>query len=295
MPVLNLACQEKSEISYKVIKFPDGQQTIEIDSFTKKYALDEVRIVSRLNNFMDLELILCATQCIKENYYKEVSLHIPYCIGARSDRKFSSTGINYIKNVIAPILNSQNYTSIDILDAHSDVLEGCINNFYKIEIVPNFVREVIMNYQNITNKSFNNILIVSPDAGSLKKIYNIAKELDYTGNIIIANKHREVSTGKITSTNVTIPVHEANKDIFIIDDICDGGRTFIELAKAIKFSRDLSSAVHPSNHGKLYLVVTHGIFSNGFDELKKYFDGIYTTNSIQDINDPFIHLTDVLF
>ena len=36
-------------------------------------------------------------------------------------------------------------------------------------------------------------------------------------------------------------------------------------------------------YGKIYLIVTHGIFSKGFEELSKYFDGIYCTNSYKDI------------
>jgi ribose-phosphate pyrophosphokinase len=60
----------------------------------------------------------------------------------------------------------------------------------------------------------------------------------------------------------------------IIDDICDGGRTFVELAKAIKDGRPTA---------KIYLVVTHGIFSAGYDQLGEYFEKIYTTNSYKDI------------
>ena len=33
---------------------------------------------------------------------------------------------------------------------------------------------------------------------------------------------------------------------------------------------------------KIYLIVTHGVFSKGFEELSKYFEGIYCTNSYGD-------------
>jgi ribose-phosphate pyrophosphokinase len=62
----------------------------------------------------------------------------------------------------------------------------------------------------------------------------------------------------------------------IIDDICDGGRTFIELAKAIKEQRE---------GVEIYLVVTHGIFSAGFTELTKYFNGIFCTDSYRVVLD----------
>jgi ribose-phosphate pyrophosphokinase len=67
----------------------------------------------------------------------------------------------------------------------------------------------------------------------------------------------------------------------IVDDICDGGRTFLEIAKTIRSERNISIL-------KIYLVVTHGIFSAGFDELKKHFDGIYCTNSVSDIDNELV-------
>jgi ribose-phosphate pyrophosphokinase len=50
----------------------------------------------------------------------------------------------------------------------------------------------------------------------------------------------------------------------IVDDICDGGRTFLEIAKTIR-SKKRNISIFGD---KIYLVVTHGIFSAGFDELK---------------------------
>ena len=36
------------------------------------------------------------------------------------------------------------------------------------------------------------------------------------------------------------------------------------------------------NYKNSFLVVSHGIFSKGFSELSKYFEGIYCTNSYSD-------------
>jgi ribose-phosphate pyrophosphokinase len=91
----------------------------------------------------------------------------------------------------------------------------------------------------------------------------------------VANKIRNIETGKIEKTFVPLNIPNGDfmdKDIFIIDDICDGGRTFLEIAKTIKEDKKFI--------GKIYLIVTHGIFSSGFNDLNEYFDGIYTTNSV---------------
>jgi ribose-phosphate pyrophosphokinase len=219
-----------------------------------------------------LELIICATQALKNLGVTDIELYVPYFIGGRSDRLFQYGGVNYLKQVVGPIINSQGYSKVYVMDPHSDVLEAVINNFAKYD---NF-KLVKFALENIDNKNNarERIALVSPDAGAYKKIFDVAKEFGIQ-NIITANKVRDLKTGNIIRTE--IPTLDQHKDLkyVIIDDICDGGRTFVELAKVMKDSRPTA---------KIYLVVTHGIFSKGLEELGDYFDGIFTTNSVRDIS-----------
>jgi len=283
---------------YEISRFPDGQQSLRLieDGYNTFQSLRDsdqahgITLKSRLNTFSDLELIICATQALKEVGVKNIELYIPYCIGARSDRKFMEGGINYVKTVIAPIINSQGYSKVTILDPHSDVLEACINNFEKednIDLVSFALVDYFLSkgFETWSAENFENVRFISPDAGALKKVFHVAEAVKYRNEVIIASKHRNLETGKIDYTNVPMSVHDADKDVFIIDDICDGGRTFIEIAKAVDEVRKLSSSVKRENYGKNYLIVTHGIFSFGFDFLVQHFDGIYCTNSVKDVRD----------
>jgi phosphoribosylpyrophosphate synthetase len=76
----------------------------------------------------------------------------------------------------------------------------------------------------------------------------------------------------LSNGNISLIVNKAflaeGRDCIIVDDICDGGRTFIEIAKQLP------------NTNSLTLVITHGIFSKGLKELEAYFDKIITTNSL---------------
>jgi ribose-phosphate pyrophosphokinase len=279
---------------YEISHFPDGQHSfnlIENEDNTfeslREYSQEHgITIKSRLNSFEDLEIILCATQALKNIGIKRIRLYIPYCLGGRSDRKFMKGSINYIKDVIAPIINLQGYEDVEIMDPHSDVLEACINNFSKIDTgeLLNFTfRDYFLSKGHKTWKQENvdNLLLVSPDAGALKKIYGVAQHIGYKSDVIVATKYRNPITGQIERTNVPLNITDyCDKDIFIVDDICDGGRTFIEVAKAIKSDKKFI--------GEIYLVVTHGIFSYGFEGLADYISGIYTTNSIKDIQDGII-------
>ena len=268
---------------YEISRFPDGQQSLKIvekNYYTLnmlKEQTNSITIKSRLNTFQDLELIICANQALKEIGVKNVNLYIPYCIGGRSDRKFGDGGFNYIKTVIAPIINSQNFNQVRVMDPHSDVLEACINNFKK---ETNFKLLMEAMTDVATSDSPNDICLVSPDAGAYKKVFDVAKWFGIK-EIITASKVRDLDTGNILETVVpSLENHNDNMKYVIVDDICDGGRTFIELAKVIKEQR-------PS--AELYLIVTHGIFSAGYSQLGEYFEQIYTTNSIKEIGETEYH------
>jgi ribose-phosphate pyrophosphokinase len=299
MKTLNLTNLDDSDIKYKIITFPDSQNQIVIDTESLyKNDIDElnvthvfidkhiekyvsqleqsVQINSRLNSFKDLELIICATKSLRNLGVKEIHLYTPYFLGSRSDRQFEEGSNNYLKDVICPIINSLEFESVTVLDPHSDVLEACLNNFNK-ESNLKLVEFALLNIDKL--KGSNDFILVSPDAGASKKIYKIAEQIGYKGDIITCSKDRD-ENGKLTKT--IVPINdllsntinkELNKDFIIIDDICDGGATFINIAKEIK---------EKSKHfkiGKIYLIVTHGIFSQGYSELTKYFDGVYCTNS----------------
>ena len=273
---LNLAYPEKSQINFKINRFPDGQQSVTLEinmSHLTAVHSGGVQIKSRLNNFRDLELIVCATAALRNTGIKNIQLYTPYFMGARSDRRFTEGDANYLKQVICPIINSQKFESVTILDPHSDVLEACLDNFVKISN-HDIVKQSLTAIDN-KNDAQDRIVLVSPDAGAYKKIFDVAQKFGIN-KIITATKVRDVRTGKILHTEIpTLDQHE-DLQYVIIDDICDGGRTFLELAKAIHDSRPTA---------KVYLVVTHGIFSNGFLELSKEIEKIYCSNSYSDRND----------
>lgn len=295
MKVLNLTNLEISDIKFEISKFPDGQQQVKILSTIYDYShsqiywvkKDLVQIKARLNNFKDLELIICATKSLRALGVKEIHLYTPYFLGSRSDRKFEEGSNNYLKDVICPIINSLDFKSVTVLDPHSDVLEACLNNFKKVDNLGVLQFAQFNIYERMSKEELHSkYILISPDAGANKKIFKIAEQIGYTGDIITCSKSRD-EQGKLSRVEVPITGDQHNmlhqgpfKDFIIIDDICDGGATFINIAKEIK------QYFHESGKtkSKIYLIITHGIFSKGFEELSKYFDGIYCTNSYSNIN-----------
>ena len=270
---LNLQRSEISDIRFKKGEFPDGQQYVKI--MTENLDNHSVTIISRMNNFLDLEMIFCATAALREAKASEIRLQIPYFAGARSDRKFESGGYNYLKSVICPLINLQNYKDVSVLDPHSDILEACLDNFSKSRsslIIKNILDELR------PDGSFSDFVLVSPDAGAMKKIFDVSRDTGIS-KVIQASKHRDVVTGQITHTEINgISDLPPGRIFLIADDICDGGRTFTEIAKEIRIKRPVGQYAD-----QIYLYVTHGIFSSGFKEISNWIDLVLTTNSFRDI------------
>ncbi len=294
MKILNLVDESKSDIKYKVSKFPDGQQQVTLNikefledrdyEFGEEQLRTDVTIKSRLNSFLDLELVICSVKALRNTYVTNIHLYVPYFLGSRSDRQFEEGSNNYLKDVICPIINSLNFKSVTVLDPHSHVLEACLNNFKKIDN-ESLVRFALQNINKQSGKDWNKLrdlplILVSPDSGASHKIYKLAEQIGYTGDIITCSKERD-KDGKLSKCVVPMKPEYTTKDLIIIDDLIDAGNTFINIAKSI----DDYNKNYKSIYGGKYLVVTHGIFSNGFSELYKCFDGIYCTNSYSDMKD----------
>ena len=220
-----------------------------------------VKITARLYSSTDVMQLLMATDALRRYGATEIDLVMPYVPYARQDRVCNPGEALSIK-VFCDLINSQGYRSVEIWDAHSDVtsalLDRCTN-------VPQTAF--------VTGLTFPKMVVVSPDAGAMKKAFEVAKRLNT--RLLPAYKHRDVSTGEISHVEVPDKMaHGFDTTFLIVDDICDRGRTFIELAKELR---------HSFFKGRVELYVTHGIFNKGLDVLKPYIDHVYTANIWPDV------------
>ena len=245
-------------INFQSFTFSGGEPHIKIQS---DFDINEaVTITHRLNSFNDLGLLCVTVDALRRMDVKIINLFIPYFPAARQDRVMIPGEPLSVK-VYADILNAMNLNRVTFFDAHSEVTPALVNN---CEVIPNhkFIAEVLKTIGS-------NVKLISPDGGALKKIYKVSEFLGGI-EVVECSKSRDLKTGKLSGFKVY------NDDLkgmncLIVDDICDGGGTFIGLAEELK----------EKNAGKLFLAVSHGIFNKGFDDLK-CFDGIFTTDSFRD-------------
>lgn len=252
------------ELDYNLVNFNGGEIGVKFQKINPvQYKEDcELFFDARLQSSSDiitLGLLLDAASRIYPRARK--TLFMPYCPYGRQDR-VCDFGESFSLKFFADTVNMMEFDRVITLDPHSDVIGAVINN---IEIVPQ--EKIIGSFEKLFQKLYeSDFSLVSPDAGSNKKIGKIAK-ITMKNDFVRADKIRDCSNGNIIETKVfgNVP-----KKVAIIDDICDGGRTFIELAKVLK----------SKGADEIILYVTHGIFSQGYEKLiDSGINEIYHTDS----------------
>lgn len=227
---------------------------------------NKVLIVTRVQNSNDILELMMATDALRrmgENKHKEIHLFLPYLPYARQDRVVNP-GEAHSLAVFTILLKSQGYNSVTVFDPHSEAAANLMDG---------------QDFRVITNHAFlqkvfdgkNDFILVSPDAGAAKKIRDVAEAISYREKPVQALKYR-LNDGKIDN----VEIYEKNlggRDAYIVDDVCDGGATFVALATELR----------KRNVGRVFLVVSHGIFSKGLETLEvNGIDHVYTTNSFKD-------------
>lgn len=237
--------------------FPGGERNVKITDPLEIQRFKAFTIGCRFMGSDDLiDMLLLVNALRNVDPTVKLRLHIPYFPFARQDRVMTS-GEPLALQVAVNLIKSCGFHEVEVWDPHSDVLMGMFE--------PGILK-VIPQENLVVIGSVKDACLVSPDAGALKKIYKVAKKNEIP--VVCATKVRDPGTGSITET--TVPQDIANYDmVYIVDDICDGGRTFIELAKAIR-------EIKPDMY--IVLSVTHGIFSNGISTLYEYIDEVYAAN-----------------
>jgi ribose-phosphate pyrophosphokinase len=250
-------------LNYELIKFPGGelQPRLEdsINCFINLIVINGNLISS--DSIMELMLLVDAIRRTKDGDQVKICFICPYLAYARQDRVCVSGEPLSIK-VMCDLLNSLHFTEILVYDIHNEASLALLNNVTNIH-QKEFVKRIGFNKDST--------ILVSPDAGAVKKVFEVAKELQMP--VVRADKVRDVNTGAISGT-VVYSEHIGNKDFLIVDDILDGGATFNTLALELR----------KKTTGKIFLYVTHGIFSKGLDVFNGLIDKIYTANPFPDVD-----------
>ena len=216
------------------------------------------------------KLIAAGMACeIAARLGKRPRLVLPYIPGGRQDR-VDIPGVGFTLRVMAEIINTFSFDELITLDPHSEVTQRELNlRLWDRKLIVLQHEDWFLKWIESTTFAPGLHKFLFPDKGASEKYSKVAP---YRPNLS-AWKIRDPQTGKLSGFG--IPDLSAWKDnfVWIVDDICDGGGTFIGLAKEIQRQ-------YGKTHCHLGLAVSHGIFSQGVNDLSNYFDQIITTDSV---------------
>jgi ribose-phosphate pyrophosphokinase len=306
--VLNLSGLGSSDIKFDSFKFPDGQPHLRIASNGFDIACEggNIIIMCSIRSADDLFLVAqavdalkgCATQHYREYYQNphlnsatmprrcpNYTLYAPYIFAGRSDRRFQK-GDALDSGCVYSLLRSLGFDKIITFDHHAPerfslpvyIWEGQVWNSCALDrdkklgpvkfISPYpFVKAIA---------ELGNYALCFPDQSAHSRVMedNVCFNGEKPGSsppkkTIFLEKVRN-ERGEITSHKITSGLkHVWRSDILVVDDICDGGATFISAAKILR----------EKGAPKLSLYISHGLFTKGLGPLLEYYDKIYFTNS----------------
>lgn len=246
------------EVEFKSWKFPAGEVGVKLPQIEEH---EKVGIVLTMptSDEIFIALNILDALAIQGIPRENIDLFIPYFPYGRQDR-MCHEGESFALRVFAQILKSvPHYNNIYIKDTHSEVTHQALMG-YGVQVKH-------MSQSSCAKYLPKFSVLIAPDKGAAEKVMT----------------HYQVGLGTLCHTllktrkdgQVTY-VDEAydtiSGDVCVVDDICDGGATFLSLAEMLKRTQP--------NITSLNLYVTHGIFSKGTDELLKLYDTIYVHNNM---------------
>lgn len=214
-----------------IFTFSAGEEHVIIDTtHVPKGTVGFVKITAKMESSKEIIQLVLLVDAVRRlsNLRKDTvfELYMPYTPFGRQDRVMNS-GEPLSISVFADIVNMLKFDKVVVEDPHSDVQLALFNNVFVVEqheIVIRFLSDKIRREKS---------LIVSPDAGAIKKSQKLVDKLKLEP-VVIGYKKRDTKTGHISGTGFVGDVEDRN--VLIVDDCIDGGYTFIKLGESLKLA-----------------------------------------------------------
>ncbi|MEO6668774.1 MAG: ribose-phosphate pyrophosphokinase [Ferruginibacter sp.] len=222
-------------------QFSDGEIGVEfVESIRGRFVFLIQSTFSPTDNLMELLLMIDAAK--RASAYKVIAV-IPYYGYARQDRK-DRPRVAIGSKLVANMLTAAGADRVVTMDLHAPQIQG----YFDIPVDHLDSSAIFIPY--IENLNLANLTFAAPDVGSANRIREIATFFEC--EMVICDKHRK-RANEIASMVVIGDV--TDRDIVLIDDICDTGGTLTKSAGLMieKGARSVRAlCTHPVLSGNAY-------------------------------------------
>ncbi len=223
-----------------VDRFSDGEIHVEMNETVRGCDVFIVAPTCPPVNDNLMELLLVADACKRASAGRIFAV-MSYYGYARQDRKAKPREPIAAK-LVADMLTVSGLSGLLTMDLHARQIQG----FYDIPVDLMSAMSILANHYRERHFTGSDLVVVSPDLGSVARARNVAKRLD--APIAIIDKRRPKPN---MSEVMNIIGDVAGKRAIIIDDLIDTGGTFINAAKALQ----------EKGAKEIYACATHAILS----------------------------------
>jgi len=225
----------------EVRRFSDGETFVRINENVRGADVFVLQSTCSPANDHLMEILLMI-DALRRASAARITAVIPYYGYARQDRKDSPrTPIS--ARVVADLLESVGADRVFSLDLHAPQIQG----FFKIPVDHLFAGSVLLKEMREHISKPDEVVLVSPDAGSVERTRAYAKRLGCS--IAVADKRRS-APGKVAEVRIIGEVE--GRDAIIVDDLIDTAGTMTEVARVL---------AEQEKCRRVWAVATHAVLS----------------------------------
>lgn len=228
-------------------RFPDGEASVQLLESVRGHDTFVLQSVA-LNPDAYLVELLIIIDALKRASARSIAAVIPYYGYCRQDRK-DKPRVPIAAKLVANLLEKAGATRVLTMDLHAGQIQG----FFDIP-VDNLCGKSIL-AEALRKFSPNNLVIVAPDVGSIKRARAYAKRFEC--ELAVIDKSR-ISATDVRALHIIGDVQ--GKDVLLADDMCSTGGTLVSAAKACR----------EKGANRIFAAVTHGLLvGNAVEKINK--------------------------
>jgi ribose-phosphate pyrophosphokinase len=218
-------------------RFSDGEVAIELQENVRGKDIFIVQSTCAPTNDNLME-ILVMTDALRRASAGRITAVIPYMGYSRQDRRVRSARVPITAKVVANMLQAVGVDRVLTVDLHADQIQG----FFDVPVDNVYGSPILLN--DIQQKNYENLVVVSPDVGGVVRARAVAKQLDDADLAIIDKRRPEANVSEV----MHIIGEVEGRTCIIVDDMVDTAGTLCKAAAALKkhgATRVVAYVTHP--------------------------------------------------